>query len=191
MGGKIFVISASSGAGKTSLVTEVLKKIGTKHSISRVITYTSRQPRPGDINGIDYHFVTSQEFELKISQDFFIEWSGVYGAYYGSPKHIIDELALGRSFILILDLAGAISVVQKFSQAVSIWIDVPSIEILEQRLVSRGTENIIQIKKRINLAKKEQKDEKKLNFFRHYLINDDFFKATEKMEKLFLNELCK
>ena len=87
--GKLFIIPAPSGAGKTSLVTALLERIGQSHSLSRVITYTTKMPRSGDIHGRDYHFLSIDQFEQKIKEDFFLEWSVAYDHYYGSPKNIV------------------------------------------------------------------------------------------------------
>src|SRR5437879_4794715 len=105
--GKLFVISASSGAGKTTLVTAIITHMGGHVNLERVVTYTTRTPAPGDVPGVDYHFVTPAQFQEKIAAGFFMEWSTAYGHYYGSPRSVLDEVAAGNSRILILDRAGA------------------------------------------------------------------------------------
>jgi guanylate kinase len=188
MAGKLFIISASSGAGKTTLVNAVLQRIQSTYDVNRVLTYTTRTPRQGEVGGIDYQFVTVQEFEALIVQGFFLEWSNAYGAYYGSPSFIIDELPYGKSYIAILDRAGAERAVKVHPDSVLIWIyaDVMS---LHDRLVQRKTETNEQIEYRIQLAKKEIEEEIFKKFFTFHLHNDDFNRAIQELEALIVDLL--
>lgn len=187
--GKLFVITAPSGAGKTSLVTALIERIGQSHALSRVVTYTTKAPRVGDVDGVDYCFMSTEQFEQKIKEDFFIEWSLAYGNYYGSPKNILSLLGQGSSFLLIIDRQGAQQVKAACPETVLIWICVPTIEILEQRLLSRKTENNEQINKRILLAQKEIEEEGSINFFKYKVYNDIFEKALQELESIVKNEL--
>ena len=187
--GKIFVISAPSGAGKTSLVKALLNRMGNTHQLRRVVTYTSKAPRPGDRSGVDYHFVTPDEFEQKVQDNFFMEWSDAYGAYYGSPRNILDEIKKGTSFVVILDRAGARQVVEQTDRVVPIWIAPPSIEVLEQRLRSRATETEEQIKRRLVIATQEIAQERSDDLYKYHVINDVFDEAVNDLEKIVLDEL--
>lgn len=188
MVGKLFIISASSGAGKTSLVNAVLQRIQSIYDVNRVLTYTTRAPRQGEINGVDYHFITAQEFEVRIAQGFFLEWSNVYGAYYGSPCSIIQELRCGKSYIAILDRAGAEQVLKVHPDSVLIWIYTDLVS-LRDRLVQRKTETSEQIEYRIQLAKKEIEEENFKKFFTFHLHNDDFNRAIQELEALIVKLL--
>src|SRR5579862_9920541 len=107
MAGRLFLVSAPSGGGKTTLVNAAIASLSREHSIKRLITYTSRSPRTGDVHGVDYHFVTPAEFQTLIEQEFFLEWSAAYGTFYGTPKEVLRDIAQGLSYIAIVDRAGA------------------------------------------------------------------------------------
>jgi len=195
--GKLFVISSPSGAGKTTLVNEVLERLSGQFSIDRVITYTSRKTRSNEIQGSHYHFISSQEFEKKLQEDFFLEWSGRYGNYYGTPRHILAELDQGVSKILIIDRLGAERVIEiaqdpspiLTEKVTSIWIDVPNLQELERRLVGRGQESQLQIKRRLELAKQEIEKEKSFPLYDYKILNDNFSTATKALENLICSEL--
>lgn len=184
--GKLFVVSAPSGAGKTTLIDMVLKKnTGSSRlsdRVSRVITYTSKQPRSGDVHGVDYYFVSISEFEKKIEENFFLEWSNVYGAYYGTPREILAQLAMGVSYIVIVDRLGAQNIKRIYEEAILIWIVPPSIEILEERLRSRGTETAQKIEFRLALAREELQAEEFEKLFKYVLINADKSDACAELE---------
>lgn len=187
--GKIFVISAPSGAGKTSLVCKICDRIGSQCSLERVITYTTKKPRPGELNGRDYHFLTIEEFEQKISENFFVEWSVAYGHYYGSPSHILNDITCGKSFMIVVDRDGARSFAQKCSDAVLIWIYTKNIEILETRLRSRKTDTNEQVLKRVALAHEEVCDEQLYALFKYHVLNDCFQTALQEIESIVSKEL--
>ena len=172
--GTLFVISAPSGGGKTSLVNALLAHQEFKDILARVVTYTSRQPRPGDIHGQDYYFIQEMEFVAFIEKGFFIEWSVAYGTYYGTPAKVLEDLAQGNSRIVILDRTGAKNIAIAYPEAILIWIVPPSIEVLTRRLQGRGTENRAQIERRIALAVIEMESEVKNPLFSHYITNDFF-----------------
>lgn len=191
MSGKLFVVSACSGTGKTSLVNAAIENLKNQYPISRVITYTSKKPRINEVNGIDYHFVSIEDFNKKAQEGFFIEWSTAYGTFYGSPKAIIDEVKAGKSFIAILDLDGAKAVKALFEPAVLIWLAPPSFEVLKERLSSRSTENQQEIAFRLELARKELTFENGKNLFSYSLVNDDFKGTLDMFENLLKIELEK
>jgi len=199
MSGKLFVISAPSGTGKTTLINKVLQNIASRFSIDRVVTYTSRSPRDNEQSGNDYHFISSQEFEQKIEKGFFLEWSGEYGNYYGTPRRVVDEVERGLSRILIIDHPGAQRVFEIAQDSTpiltgtvtSIWIFPPTISELERRLFSRGQNTKKQIQKRLNLARKELEKEQSNLSYDYKVLNDSFSKAVQELENLFICELEK
>src|SRR3990167_753346 len=125
--GKLFVLSGPSGVGKTTLAAMLFARLGKSHNLSRVITYTTKSPRVGEQNGVDYHFITVPEFESKLLSGFFIEYSKSYGHYYGSPRSILLDLKQGKSLLLVVDQTGACNIKRQFVQAILIWIAPPSI----------------------------------------------------------------
>lgn len=188
MQGKLFVISAPSGTGKTSLVNKLLE-LYSYSSLSRVVTYTTKNPRKSDTQGIDYFFISQEEFIKKIEHGFFLEWSNIYGAYYGSPKSILDEVKLGKSYIIILDRQGACNVKSWYKEAILIWIEPPNIKALFDRLCKRATETEDQILYRIKLAKEEIESERVEKVFNYNLINKDFNQTLEQLALIINYEL--
>jgi guanylate kinase len=174
MSGTLFVISAPSGAGKTTLVNAVLQEVGDSLPLKRVVTYTTRSIGEGERAGVDYHFICQDEFLLKIERGEFLEWSSVYGSYYGTPASIRDEIGKGQSLILIIDRFGAQAVAPLVPGAVFIWIYTKSIDVLHKRLVARGRDSYEKIEKRLILAEQEIMFEQKKRFFLHHLCNDSF-----------------
>lgn len=180
----LFIISAPSGAGKTTLVRGLIEAVEPWHPIERVVTYTSRDIRPREMPGQDYHFISEDEFKKRIDQQFFIEWSNVYGAYYGSPRHELAKLEHGTSLIMILDVKGALNVIQEHSSAVSIWVSPPDIDELQRRLMRRGSENDAQREARLKLAQQELADQEALQKFQHKLVNIDYYKTVDQLTEI-------
>jgi len=191
MSGKLFVISAPSGAGKTTLVRHVIERLQETHSISRVVTYTTKAPREGEaVEGVDYHFLSQADFEKKIGESFFIEWSCAYGNYYGSPSSIVTRMAEGHSFVLIVDRAGAQRIKEQIPEVILIWIYTSSLEVLKQRLIKRGGESPEQIVRRLEIALEEIEQESVRPSYNFHVLNEDFYESLEKLYeifKLFLN----
>ncbi len=186
--GKLFVISAPSGAGKTSLVNAVLAEYGKKYQLDRAITYTTRPPREGEVDGSHYHFISVDEFKEKITQNFFIEWSTWYDHYYGSPVTILKKVEEGSSFIMVLDRPGAKDVLQTYPQTVLIWIAPPNIEELKRRLNARG-DNAGSIESRLRKAVVEIEQENDEQFYKYHVINDDFKVAVAQIAEILKKEL--
>ena len=170
--GKLFVLSGPSGVGKTTLANELFNRLGKAYNIHRVITYTTKSPRKGEQDGIDYHFISESEFESKLAAGFFIEHSQAYGYYYGSPKSIVQELSNGKSFLLIVDQVGAYQIKKQYTKSVLIWITPPSIIELASRLRNRATDANADIEKRLVIALCELEKEEKNSFFDYIVENN-------------------
>lgn len=191
--GVLFIVSAPSGAGKTSLVNAVLASLKSAYAIDRVITYTSRPPRLGEIDGVDYHYISEAQFQRLIPEGFFLNWSTVYGAYYGTPRTVLDDLAKGLHCILIPDRDGAQKIIHNFKayiyKVITIWIEAPSLEVLEERLRNRAQNTPEQIARRLILAAQEMKDEAIYPFYTHKIVNEKFEIAFKKLENVIKNEI--
>ncbi len=186
--GKLFVISAPSGSGKTSLVRELLKKTD-GYLLRRTITYTTRPPREGEIDGDHYHFISVEEFKDKIEKNYFIEWSTWYDHYYGSPASALQGIQEGYSYIMVLDRLGAKEVAQACpQQTVLIWIEPPSLKELERRLLGRG-DGITLVQNRLRKAAIEIQQEKDECFYKYHIINDDLSVAVLQVQSLIKKEL--
>ncbi len=187
--GKLFIISAPSGAGKTSLVNAILKTIGPHHPISRMITYTTKQPRAIEQDGYDFHFLTVSAFESRIREGFFLEWSNAYQAYYGTPRSIINDIEQGVSYILVIDRVGAQQIKRHINDAILIWLEVHHIDVLKERLLKRGTESEAQMEQRLKRAQQEIQLEQQEPLYEYHIINDNFNKAVENLYTIFAEKL--
>ena len=176
--GKAIIISAPSGAGKTTLVKRLLKTpLPLKFSISAC----SRNPRTNEKNGEDYYFLTTDEFKNQIQNNSFIEWEEVYkNHFYGTLKKEIDEIwKMEKHVIFDVDVFGGISLKKYFGKnAISIFIKPPSLKVLSQRLAKRNTENQASISGRIEKSKKEMNY---INHFDRIIENDDLNDAAKKI----------
>lgn len=186
MSGKLFVVSAPSGAGKTTLIKHAVEHLSGSYKVDRVVTYTTKEPRPGEaLQGVDYHFVSQGAFEEMINAGFFIEWSTVYGAYYGSPATVLQGMLEGHSYILIIDRAGAERVKKVVPHAILIWIYTSNIEVLRQRLLKRAGESGDLVAKRLALAVSEIEREAMYPLYDFHLLNEDFFESLAKLCEIF------
>lgn len=189
MPGKLFIITASSGAGKTSLTMAALHALQPYCHIEQVVTYTSRAPRAGEVDGRDYHFITVDEFKAKLDQNFFLEWSNAYGTYYGSPRSIIEGLAHGTSYCMIVDRIGAQSIKGLVPEAVIIGIQVADLAVLKERLLARGTDSLEVIERRLQLAVAEMSHEREQPIFDVVVMNDQFQVAVENLKAIMQEKL--
>ncbi len=170
--GGLYVVAAPSGAGKTSLVKALLQK---DTAIRLSVSYTTRAPRPGEVDGVDYHFVSVDAFRQMSARGEFLESAEVYGNYYGtSQAWIAREIAAGRDILLEIDWQGAAQVKKHFPEAVTLFILPPSIEALRQRLSGRGQDSPEVIEKRMAAARDDISHAAE---FEYIIVNDDFDQA--------------
>jgi guanylate kinase len=174
MSGNLFIITAASGAGKTSLVRALL---AADSQIKLSISYTTRQPRPGEVNGVDYHFVDDATFLKMLNEGDFLESAHVHGARYGTSKTRVNEaLHQGDDLILEIDWQGAAQVRNLYPEAISIFILPPSMPELEARLRGRGQDSAEVIAKRLAAARDEMSH---VGEFEYVTINDKFEQALQ------------
>ena len=172
--GNLCIISAPSGAGKTSLIKALLAE---DKNLKLSISHTTRAPRPGEVNGVDYHFVDESTFILMLGEAQFLESAHVHGARYGTSQCAVDApLAAGHDVILEIDWQGAQQVRRLYPEAISIFVLPPSIETLEQRLNSRGQDSQATIAKRVAAAREEMSH---VGEFDYVTINHYFDEALQ------------
>ena len=151
--GNLIVISAPSGSGKTSLANRALEEIP---KLRFSVSHTTRKPRPGERDQVEYCFVSEKEFEEMIGQGTFLEHARVYGNYYGTSRAFVDEqLSVGYDVLLDLDVQGAAQVKKSYPEAILVFVFPPSLEVLKTRLKNRGLDDPSIIDKRLRIAKKE------------------------------------
>lgn len=176
----IFVISAPSGTGKTTIQNILKDEL---KDIDIITTVTTRKPRPNEKDGIDYIFVNEDTFKKMIKEDKFAEWSIVYGNYYGTPKEKIEEnIKNGKKTLLIIDTQGGLKIKERYPSVFLIGILPPSLKEQERRLRERNDMDEEEIKKRLEISKEEKKV-----LFNHYnvrLINKDLRKTVEKIKRI-------
>lgn len=169
MSGNLFIVSAPSGAGKSSLVKALLNQDA---SIRLSVSCTTRAPRPGEINGVDYHFINREDFQTRLGQSEFLESAEVYGNFYGtSQRWIEDEMAAGRDILLEIDWQGAAQVRKLIPAAKSIFILPPSLAELQRRLDGRGTDSAEIIAKRMAAAREDISHALEFDYL---VVNDQF-----------------
>lgn len=174
--GTIFILSAPSGAGKTTLCKALRQHFP---QLAYSVSYTTRQPRPDELTGRDYFFISQGEFEAGIEQGRWAEWAQVHGHYYGTSAVWISEaLSSGIDVLMDIDVQGARQIVNRFPQAVTIFILPPSMEILGRRLKQRDTDDDAEVALRLANAQAEM-DQKA--FFQFQIINDDLDTAVQQL----------
>ncbi|MDP2805551.1 MAG: guanylate kinase [Gallionellaceae bacterium] len=179
MSGNLFIVSAPSGAGKTSLVNGLLTQ---NKQIDLSVSYTTRDPRPGEVNGTDYHFVTREQFMQKAQHGDFLESAEVYGNLYGtSQSWISQENGKGRDILLEIDWQGAAQVRSKFPDSIGIFILPPSLETLETRLKGRKQDSDEIIAKRLQAARE---DISHVAEFDYVIINDKLDVALHQLNSV-------
>ncbi len=181
MSGLLFVVSAASGTGKTSLVKALLERVTNLH-VS--VSHTTRGQRPGELDGIHYHFSKKEDFLNLVNEGGFIEFAEVFGNYYGTAeKTVKQQLALGHDVLLEIDWQGAQQVRKLFPESIQIFVLPPSQFDLRQRLSNRGTDSVEVIEHRLSCAVEDM--QQYLNFD-YVIINDDFNKALHELESVII-----
>ena len=177
--GILMVLSGFSGAGKGTLVKKLLE---TYNNYALSVSMTTRQPRDGERDGIEYFFSTKEVFEQKIEEGGLIEYAQYCGNYYGTPKAYVEEqLAVGRDVILEIEIQGALQIKDKFPEALLLFVTPPSIEELEKRLRGRGTETEEVIRKRLLRAGEESEG---MDAYDYLVINDDLERCVEEIHSI-------
>lgn len=184
--GQLIIVSGPSGAGKDTVINEVMKK---QENAWISISATSREKRPGEKEGINYYYLTKEEFEQKIEENYFLEYAEYAGNYYGTPKEtIVEKLEKGIDVILVIEIQGAMKIKELIPEALFIFIMPPSENELMKRLKGRKTEDKKKIIERFNIAYKEINEVTKYNYV---VINDEVKEAALKIKAIIKAEKCR
>ena len=184
--GKTFIISGPSGVGKSTVLSALLEK---RPNVYFSVSATTRDPRPGELDGIHYHFMDVDSFRKWIAMDQFLEYAEYVGNFYGTPKRFVDEaMDQGKDVILDIEVQGAIQVTSKRPDTVRIFIAPPSWAELERRLTERGTDSKDKIQKRLLRAKVEFQTAHTYDYF---AINDTVENAVKELDAIMTAEHCK
>ena len=179
MKAKLFVVAGPSGVGKGTIIKELIKE---NENLKYSVSSTTRKPRPGEIDGINYNFLSQNEFKNAIEKGQFLEWAIYNGNYYGTNQSTVNEaLKNGKSIILEIEIQGAIQIMEKCPEAVFIFILPPSYEELEKRLRGRNTEDEQTILNRLKITKKEMEIGEK---FKYKIVNDDVENAVAQVKSI-------
>ena len=174
--GRLFIISAPSGTGKTTLCNAILKRF---EDLEYSISHTTREPRNGEQNGIDYYFISLQEFKKNIKHSMWAEWAEVHGHFYGTSAKFLDRhLSQGHDILLDIDVNGTLQILKRYPDSITIFIMPPSIAALEERLKKRGSDSSKTIAGRLKNAETEMSQK---NLYAHIITNDNLPEAIEQL----------
>ena len=177
---KLFVVSGPSGVGKGTLVSLLRNK---RPNLGLTVSATTRPPRPDEVDGIAYYFLSDEEFERRVKAGDFLEWAHVHGHCYGTLKSEVDRLlSTGQSVVLEIDVQGGLMVHKLYPQAILVFIKPPSFTVLEERLRGRGTEDEKTISTRLSNASREMEH---ANDYTVCIVNDNLEQALAKLEEVF------
>jgi len=185
--GKVVVVSGPSGAGKTTVLKRVFQT--SRLPLVSSVSATTRKPRPGEVDGVDYHFLTPEEFQRRVRAGEFLECFQVFGkdCWYGTLRSEVEAgLAAGKWVVLEIDVQGAAAVVEQYPDAVTLFIRPRSVEELERRLRGRGTENEEALQRRLQRARDEIAQEHR---YRHIVVNDEVDRAVSQIGDILNREL--
>ena len=183
--GILFVVSAPSGAGKTTLVRKVISQLPKVHLS---VSCTTRAPRPEEQEGIDYFFITQDEFSAMEREGKFLEWAQVHGDLYGTPRANLEKLRRGEDLVLEIDTQGARKIREEFHDGVLIFIFPPSLEVLGGRLRTRGGDSEEAIQARLNNAQDELDQ---MGWYDYIVVNTEIEEATRELTSIIIAERCK
>lgn len=184
--GKTFIVSGPSGVGKSTVLKALLEK---RPNLYFSVSATTREPRPGEVDGVHYHFLSVDTFRQKIAAEEFLEYAEYVGNFYGTPKKYVDEaMNHGRDVILDIEIQGALQVCGKRPETVRIFIAPPSWAELERRLTERGTDSPEKVQKRLLRAKVEFQTAHTYDYF---VINDTLQEAVAELDAIMTAEHCK
>ncbi len=180
MSGRLFIVSGPSGAGKSALCSSLLQQCP---DLKLCVSCTTRKPRPGEVDGREYHFLCTDDFESQRDQGQFLEWACVHGNLYGTRQQDVEDmLASGADVLLEIDWQGARQVAQKIPSAIRVFILPPSLNELRRRLISRGQDEMTVVNCRMAAAQEEMSHADEAHY---QVINDNFDEALKRLVNIF------
>ncbi|HXG10897.1 MAG TPA: guanylate kinase [Gemmataceae bacterium] len=183
--GPLIILSGPSGSGKSTVLRRLLEPGDLPVRLS--VSATTRPPRPGERDGVDYHFWTRERFEQEIREGAFLEWAQVHGNYYGTLRREVEPYrARGTGVLLDIDVQGAAQVRSRCPDSYGIFLQAPSLEVLEQRLRARGTESEEAIQRRLATARRELEH---VGAYQQVVVNDDLDRTVAALRQI-IQELC-
>ncbi len=183
--GDLFVISAPSGTGKSTLCHRLMEET---QNVGFSVSHTTRPPRRGEVDEVDYHFVSKEEFMNMVDQGGFLEWAKVHDNFYGTSRaSVMSMIEAGQDVLLDIDVQGAMQVRKVIPEAILIFILPPSLEILEQRLRNRGTDSEETIRLRLKNARSEMAAAHRYDYI---IVNDDLIRAVGDLQSIVLARRC-
>lgn len=184
--GLLIVISGPSGVGKGTIIKQIFKE---QPNLTYSVSVTSRYPREGEVDGVNYFFIKPEKFLEMVENNEFLEWAKVYSNYYGTPRKFVEQaLEQGKNVVLEIDIQGSLQVQKSFPQAVFIFILPPSLAELESRIRGRGTDEETQILERLGLVQDELKY---LPYYDYGVVNDQLKLAVDKIKAIIIAEKCR
>ncbi|MGH7909128.1 MAG: guanylate kinase [Thermodesulfobacteriota bacterium] len=182
----IFVVSGPSGSGKTTLTRRVIKMV---ENLRFSVSFTTRLPRPDEVDGIDYRFISENEFDEMVKNNRFAEWAIVHGYHYGTPIEELEKMrSSGVDLLLDIDTQGAKSIRNLYGSGVYIFVTTSSFEVLKERLIKRHGEGMVEITRRIEDSRNEMDEIKSYDYI---IINDSIDEALDKLTAVIIAERCK
>lgn len=182
----LFVVSAPSGGGKTTLCREVIKRIP---KLAFSISHTTRQPRSGEVNGENYFFISERQFQEDIDKGLMAEWTEIYGNRYGTSRRTIEGLvARGCDVLFDIDEPGAHQLKQAYPSVITVLVLPPSLPVLRQRLIERGTEEGRALDRRLKQAREEIES---MRWYEYVVINDSINEAVDQLRSVIMAERCR
>lgn len=182
--GILTVVSGFSGAGKGTIMKELMREHADCYALS--VSATTRNPRPGETDGVEYFFRTREEFEQMIAEDALIEYAEYVGNYYGTPRTYVEEqLSAGKDVILEIEIQGALKIKKKFPETLLLFVTTPSAAELKQRLIGRGTEPVEVVESRLARAVQEADG---IEAYDYLVVNDVLSESVEEVHQMIRNE---
>ncbi len=184
--GKILIVSGPSGVGKGTVLKELRQR---RPNMMFSVSATTREPRPGEIDGVHYRFMTKADFEALIARDALLEYAGYNGNYYGTPADpVVEGIARGEDWILEIEVKGALQVMSRRKDAISVFIAPPDMEVLRERLLNRGDTPPDVAEKRLQIAIEECSHAGEYDYV---VVNNTVEQAVKEMEAILLAESCR